>query len=566
MEAEQLPVPVREFTDYLRGLLARLDRSGGWCAVFWQRDPDGMRACLDGREPPPWDVLEALLQDLAAAYGPGAAATETLRARALLTAALDAYDARPGARNALSDRLDVMLREQRYAAERRAELTHRLASAATREEADALGLDLAWADDDHRRATARCAEITARVASLDRREERAARVPPPEADPPAAFGRPGNRPTAPGTPSPGRHGSGGRRPSPERGGWSGGHAPPPGREGPGEGPPEALRHPGDRDPSAGAREPRAPGWRAAPPPPYDTPASGVRQPQGARFGGAPWVDGGGDAVRGPGAVEPAPAAPRQHRRRRGGARFAGAADEVDGPVALPPTAGPGLPAAAPVARGARFAGAAGEEETHRSGRSDRSGRGGRRDPSDRTEPRVDVADRREAGRIAGALARLRSEGHSGEAHAVLIEAAHSPAARFPLLAEELRRAGLDADWATLLWEAAASLSADRLVAAADALTAAGRAEDAEQILRQGVIRPADEIGRAVLALTGEERHREVRALLDACVRMRTPEDAARTAAPDPQRLVPLLLAAARDVSDERHWDLLHALRVAGFAA
>jgi hypothetical protein len=31
-------------------------------------------------------------------------------------------------------------------------------------------------------------------------------------------------------------------------------------------------------------------------------------------------------------------------------------------------------------------------------------------------------------------------------------------------------------------------------------------------------------------------------------------------------LVPLLLAAARHVSDERHWDLLHALRVAGLTA
>lgn len=130
----------------------------------------------------------------------------------------------------------------------------------------------------------------------------------------------------------------------------------------------------------------------------------------------------------------------------------------------------------------------------------------------------------------------------------------------------MRRAGLDADWATLLWEAAGSLPAERLAATAEALTEAGRGEDGQRFLRQGVVRPADEIGRAVLALDARARHRELRALLDACVRMRTPEQAARTAAPDPRRLVPLLLAAARDVSDERHWDLLHALRVAGFAA
>ncbi|MFE2628971.1 hypothetical protein ACFXDP_13685, partial [Streptomyces sp. NPDC059374] len=58
-------------------------------------------------------------------------------------------------------------------------------------------------------------------------------------------------------------------------------------------------------------------------------------------------------------------------------------------------------------------------------------------------------------------------GRTGEAHALLVEIAYWPAARFPLLAAELRHAGLAADWATLLWEAA-SLPAARLVAAADA--------------------------------------------------------------------------------------------------
>jgi hypothetical protein len=48
--------------------------------------------------------------------------------------------------------------------------------------------------------------------------------------------------------------------------------------------------------------------------------------------------------------------------------------------------------------------------------------------------------------------------------------------------------------------------------------------------------------------------------------VRTPEEAARSAEADPQRLVPLLLEAAQGVSDERHWDLVHALRVAGFTA
>ncbi|MFJ8723641.1 hypothetical protein [Streptomyces sp. NPDC093269] len=48
------------------------------------------------------------------------------------------------------------------------------------------------------------------------------------------------------------------------------------------------------------------------------------------------------------------------------------------------------------------------------------------------------------------------------------------------------------------------------------------------------------------------------------MRIRVPEEAVRCASADPQRLVPLLLDAARGVSDARHRDLVHALRVAGF--
>ncbi|MEU5124441.1 hypothetical protein AB0G80_37150, partial [Streptomyces asoensis] len=186
----------------------------------------------------------------------------------------------------------------------------------------------------------------------------------------------------------------------------------------------------------------------------------------------------------------------------------------------------------------------------------------------RSEPQREALDdvaRRETVESVQRLVRLRGDGRSGEAHALLVELASWPAARIPLLAAELQRAGLTADWTTLLWEAA-SLPADRLVAAADALVAVGRTADGEQILRQGVARPAAEIGRAVLALSEGGRLREVRALLDAYVRVRTPEEAARSAAPAPRTLVPLLLEAARSVSEERHWDLVHALRVAGFTA
>ncbi|MEU6104391.1 hypothetical protein [Streptomyces flaveolus] len=455
MAVEQLPGRGREFAHYLTGLLARLDPDTGWCAVFRQRDPDGMRACLDGREVPPWDVVEALLQDLAGRYGGAAAVTETDAARALHAAALTAYDALPGARDALGDRLDVMLREQRYAAERQAELGRLLAGAGTPEAADALRLDLAWARDDHARATARCAEIRARTTELDRAEGRDRQV----------------------------------------------------RRGRGE---------ADEGPSA----------------------------YGGTAGSAADTD---RPV--PVSAEPAHLSSKQHRRRRGGARFAGLPDEDQAPVAVAPDHLPG-PVAAPAARtpgGARFAGATVAVEPVRT-------------------PAAPTAedDRAEAARVVEALARLRAEGRSGEAHALLADAAHGPAVRFPLLAEWLDRAGLGADWTTLLWETA-SLPAARLVAAADALAAAGRGADGEQVLRQGVVRPAAEIGHGVLGLAAEGRHREARALLDACVRARTPQQAARVAEPAPAVLVPLLLDAARAVSEERHWDLVHALRVAGLA-
>ncbi|MFB6932341.1 hypothetical protein [Streptomyces chartreusis] len=520
MSVDQLPARMREFVNYLDGLTARLDQGGGWCGVFWLRDPEGMRACLDGREVPPWDVVESLLQDLAAQYGPGGAGPETERARALHAAALAAYDARPGGRDAIGDRLDVMLREQRYAAERQAELSRLLTSATSRDQAEAIRLDLAWARDDHERATARCAELRFRMADLDRRaasaRERA--IQRDRMEEAGAF----------------HIGDGG-------GGGDGSRAERLGERRADSGP---AADPAEWHSRAGAPDGPGPG-QERPAGPYVA-ESVARMPDepDARHTSAPDTG-------------PAPV-PKQRKRRRGSARFAGMVEEEAAPVVVPPTAEPVLPTlpAQPAAttrrtpRGARFAGAddAGAAVT--------------------PEPQVQAAgpeDRREVAGSVQALVRLRREGRSGEAHVLLVEAAHWPAVRLPLLAAEMQRAGLGADWATLLWEAA-SLPAEGLVAAADALTAAGRAEDGEQILRQGVLRPAPEIGQAVLGLTGAGRRREVRALLDAYVRVRTPEEAARSVETDPRALVPLLLEAARGVSEECRWDLVHALRVAGFTA
>ncbi|MGA5186293.1 hypothetical protein ACPCSL_06765 [Streptomyces griseoincarnatus] len=590
MAAEQLPDGVREFTDHLRGLLARLDRYAGWCLVFWQRDPEGMRACLEGREPPPWDVVESLLQDLAAMHGPAAAEAELPRARSLHAQATAAFDARPGALQTLGDHLDVMLREQRYAADRRAGLTQRLAAAANHEEAEALGNDLAWAEDDHRRATARCAELTARMTALDYRtratspahtQGRFATRRTPDAassesrgaqSAPADRGRPSS-PTPPSpaqghgpTPADRGHGPSSAAPArssaPSRGGQglsSVGDGGGPALPGSGHGPTPA--DPSHRLPAPGSPHPHPASHAAdrhttAPPEAHPSPHA-ARQASDPRPHGHPAPPGpvpselraAQQHVPPPAPAEEARPAPSR-KRRRGGARFAGVEDDGAAPLAEPAAAVPELPVNATAARGARFAGAAAETDAEER-------------PQER---RPDAEGLREVAHLVRTLTRLRREGRSGDAHVLLNEAAYWPAVRFPVLAGEMERAGLAADWATLLWEAAATLPAERLVAASDALTAGGRAEDGEQILRQGVVRPAAEIGHAALALADGTRHRELRALLDACVRMRTPQDAARTAAPDPGRLVPLLLTAARGVSEERHWDVLHALRVAGLAA
>ncbi|MGW2913675.1 hypothetical protein ACWC9X_24865 [Streptomyces asoensis] len=596
MAVDQLPGRVREFVSYLNGLLSRLDQGAGWCAVFWQRDPDGMRACLEGHEVPPWDVVEAVLQDLAAEYGAAVAAQQEEHVRPLHAAALAAHDARPGGRDALGDRLDVMLREQRYAAERLAGLGRRLSGAVTEEEADAVRLELAWARDDHERATARCAELRYRIAEFDRL--------------PAAGPHRGASPrTAP------RATDTAPRPAPADGIRSA-HGP----DEPTPGPPSADPHEAAHDTPAahstaepsygtpaahgtaessystptdhGTPEPSygSPAAHGTPEPSYGTPvahgaaepsygspaahgtaessfgavgARGVIGPAAGRVGGAYGGDAPADGAPAPGPGSAAPsgsaedapapvAVPKQRKRRRGSARFAGLADDDAVPADAPPADRPAAPAPAArrTPRGARFAGAAAEKAPRRS--------------EPQREPLDDVA-RRETVEAVQRLVRLRGDGRSGEAHALLVEFASWPAARIPLLAAELQRAGLTADWTTLLWEAA-SLPADRLVAAADALVAVGRTADGEQILRQGVARPAAEIGRAVLALSEDGRPREVRALLDAYVRVRTPEEAARSAAPAPRTLVPLLLEAARSVSEERHWDLVHALRVAGFTA
>ncbi|MFJ7961290.1 UL36 very large tegument protein [Streptomyces sp. NPDC096319] len=560
MTMYQLPVEIAAFGRWLTELVGRAGEDGGWYGVFAARDPEGLRACLDGVEILPWDIVASLLQDAGeTAGGPFAA-----RGARLYAAAAGAHDRRPGGVEALAERRDLMERERRHAGSRARDLGERLRTTTDAAEAARLEHDLAWTRDDHARATARVAELTGRLARLgggtpDTRGPAAAHRDPhtgPRAEAPAAF------PT--GSPAGATAGSLAGFPVGSPAGSPGGAPdgfPAGATAGSLAGFPAGSPAGSPAGATAGATAGSLAGFPAGSPAgatagslagfPVGSPAGSPggapdRSPAGATAGSLAGFPVGSPAGSPAGA--PAGASARAVRSGKGGRRPRGAryawleesADLVEeAPVPPPPlTAGGAAP------RGARFGGA----ET--------------------AAPAAAPADPVEAARAAAnavyALRRLRAQGRSGEAHALLCEALAGPPARLPALAAELHRSGMDADWSTLLWEAA-SLPPGRLAAVAGALADAGRPGDCEQLLRQGVARPVDELAGACAALRAEGHHREAHALLTAFVRVRAPEDAARLAGADPRGLVPRLLAAARAVSASRERDLVHALRVAGLA-
>ncbi|MFD3948018.1 UL36 very large tegument protein, partial [Streptomyces sp. NPDC058579] len=162
MTVYQLPVEIGAFARWLGGLAGSLVPGEGWYGVFAGRDPEGLRACFGGTEIPPWDVVESLLQDL----GESPLGAEAARARALHGAAAAAHDRRPGGAEALRERLAAMDHERRHAETRTHELTAHLRDAPHAPDRDRIADALAWAGDDHTRATSRIAELAARLVAL----------------------------------------------------------------------------------------------------------------------------------------------------------------------------------------------------------------------------------------------------------------------------------------------------------------------------------------------------------------------------------------------------------------
>ncbi|WP_106967498.1 hypothetical protein [Streptomyces sp. PCS3-D2] len=510
----------------------RLDAGAGWYGEFLRRDPEGMRACLDGVAIPPWDVVESLLRDLAGVGGKELAARETVYAARLRAAAVTVWDRLPGGGEELRTLLAAAAAQRAESEAALRTLTARLGGTADRAETEALTRELSWTQDDVARAAARHEDLAARLAAL-------------EAAPPQVV--PQQRPARPPRPATGTD----PRPVPApRAGVPAGPV--------GDTAPAGTRQASPAEAGAG---PEDPGPQAA------EPGAAASARTAARAGARP-QDGAGGADEGATAVLP-PVGRAEGRwlrgaRRVGGARYAGTA--ASEPLAFTPPpghpdahapGGPGSPEARPAPRGARF----GPPKAA---------------PEPRPEPQPEPAAVPEAapepapppGRpraVAAELLALRAQGRTGEAHALLCQAAAWPAGQLPALAAELARAGLTADWATLLWEAA-SLPPERLAAAAAALGDAGREADRDTLLRQGVARPSAEVADAALALGAAGRNREADALLGAFVRVRTAEEAAALARYDPRWLAPRLLQAAGLLSGARHRDLLHALRVAGIVA
>lgn len=514
------------FTFWFRSVVAALGERTGWYGVFASREPQAARTYESGAEVPPWDVVLAVLHDLAARGGGLVDNAVAERARAMHREAVAAWDAAPGAREALRARLDAATRARDLAVLREREAVRALDHASATPSAPNAGRltnVLAWARDDRERATARHADLRTRLAALSGAPELPADWFRPAAHPGPTGPAGSATPAAPATQA-ARTAAG--RPAPR---W------------------------GEQEPRSPHQSPQA-ARSPAPPPP-------------GAFGETP-------APEPPPAAEASRRSARKKPKDRGrprGARFAGAFEEDTGTEEPPPPELPGT-SAAPVAteslRGARFAGAPeggarpavtapGVAESPRGARFAGAGEVREAPAAVVEDPRWAAQARQEAARLGA----LRQDGHTGAAYVVLCEAAEGPAARLPYLVRELERTGLGADVATLLWEVAA-LPPGPLAAAAAELAAAGRAEDCKTLLHQAAARPPGDIALTAAALCAAGRDDEAGELLGTVARARPAEDAAAVVRARHDLAAPLVAAAER-VSKPRRRDVVAALRRAG---
>src|SRR5882757_6472426 len=169
--ATELARATADFTYYFRSLVAALGERPGWYGVFAEREPGAARAYEGGTEVPPWDVVRAVLHDLAAAHGAVPDPAEAARALSLHQAAVAVWDAAPGAEQALRARLDAAARAHDLAQRREREAARALdhtATAPTPAATARLTNLLAWSRDDRERAAARRDELWARLTALTR--------------------------------------------------------------------------------------------------------------------------------------------------------------------------------------------------------------------------------------------------------------------------------------------------------------------------------------------------------------------------------------------------------------
>ncbi len=163
----------------------------------------------------------------------------------------------------------------------------------------------------------------------------------------------------------------------------------------------------------------------------------------------------------------------------------------------------------------------------------------------------------QARRTAAHLRGLRQRGASGQAHALLCDAAAAPQS-LPALISVLEQ---DAEVATLLWEVT-SLPPRLLSEAVAALETGACQSHAQLVLRQAAGRPIPDLAELAATLIQTGHASPAFHLLRHLLLSRPRSDAVEAAEVQPM-ILPTLIAAAQSVSPECRNDLVYALRVAG---